>query len=283
MQLYVYDASGKLTLIEGQLKEYFVYAAEEKIVCYNKNNVLYLYDYDENKKENELSDSVRSVYAESAKADNFFTAKADTVNTSKNAHALIFSDDGEWYYYNISEQKTKYMMQELSSSVEIIYEEKAGYLYLLAPNKITYAELSQDGIKERVQVDTLLQADYEYLPADNILVYINADGTLCYSEKGKKSGITSGVTAGTLSSVDNTQNGITYIKDGVQYYCASVKGSPVKMCEQTEQTDTAYTLLYKNRLYFYDADGQLYSCAKKGNGLEKVGDVSRFWLGTKYQ
>ena len=51
MQLYVYDASGKLTLIEGQLKEYFVYAAEEKIVCYNKNNVLYLYDYDENKKE----------------------------------------------------------------------------------------------------------------------------------------------------------------------------------------------------------------------------------------
>lgn len=90
MQLYVYDASGKLTLIEGQLKEYFVYAAEEKIVCYNKNNVLYLYDYDENKKENELSDSVRSVYAESAKADNFFTAKADTVNTSKNAHAADF-------------------------------------------------------------------------------------------------------------------------------------------------------------------------------------------------
>ena len=129
------------------------------------------------------------MYAESAKADNFFTAKADTVNTSKNAHALIFSDDGEWYYYNISEQKTKYMMQELSSSVEIIYEEKAGYLYLLAPNKITYAELSQDGIKERVQVDTLLQADYEYLPADNILVYINADGTLCYSEKGKKAGL----------------------------------------------------------------------------------------------
>ena len=82
MQLYVYDASGKLTLIEGQIKEYFVYAAEEKIVSYNKNNVLYLYDYDENKKENELSDSVRSVYAESAKADNFFTAKADTVNTS---------------------------------------------------------------------------------------------------------------------------------------------------------------------------------------------------------
>lgn len=37
MQLYVYDASGKLTLIEGQLKEYFVYAAEEKIACYNKN------------------------------------------------------------------------------------------------------------------------------------------------------------------------------------------------------------------------------------------------------
>ena len=59
--------------------------------------------------------------------------------------------------------------------------------------------------------------------------------------------------------------------------------SPVNMCAQTEQTDTAYTLLYKNRLYFYDADGQLYSCAKKGNGLEKVGDVSRFWLGTKYQ
>ena len=83
--------------------------------------------------------------------------------------------------------------------------------------------MSQDGIKERVQVDTLLQADYEYLPADNILVYINADGTLCYSEKGKKSGITSGVTAGTLSSVDNTQNGITYIKDGVQYYCADRK------------------------------------------------------------
>ena len=80
-------------------------------------------------------------------------------------------------------------MQELSSSVEIIYEEKAGYLYLLAPNKITYAELSQDGIKERVQVDTLLQADYEYLPADNILVYINADGTLCYSEKERKAGL----------------------------------------------------------------------------------------------
>lgn len=30
MQLYVYDASGKLTLIEGQLKEYFVYAGRRK-------------------------------------------------------------------------------------------------------------------------------------------------------------------------------------------------------------------------------------------------------------
>lgn len=119
--------------------------------------------------------------------------------------------------------------------------------------------------------------DYEYLPADNILVYINADGTLCYSEKGKKSGITSGVTAGTLSSVDNTQNGITYIKDGVQYYCASGKGQTiVKMCEQTEQTDTAYTLRIKTGCIFTMPTDSFIPVQKKGMGLRRLAMFSPF-------
>ena len=131
--------------------------------------------------------------------------------------------------------------------------------------------MSQDGIKERVQVDTLLPG--QIMRIFRRIIYWCTLMQTVHSvtvKKERKAGITSGVTAGTLSSVDNTQNGITYIKDGVQYYCASAKGSPVKMCEQTEQTDTAYTLLYKNRLYFYDAQRQLIPVQKKGMGLRRL-------------
>lgn len=283
VQLYLYNPSGELVLVEQQLKEFFVYAGQEKIVCCNKENVLYVYNYNTLAKSAEISDEVKGIYAESAQTDNFYTAKADIVNTSKSADAFLYSDNGEWYYYDLSEQKAKFVTQETASNVEFVYEEKGGYLYLLLSDKISYAELTQDGIKGLKVIDELPAADYVYLAAENTLLYTNVGQELCYSEKGRKNVIDSGVISSSLSSVGNTQTGFTYIKGGIQYYCSTVKSAAVKMHEMSEGADTSATLFYKNKLYFYDAEGQLYSCQKNGKGLDKVGEVSRFWLGTKYQ
>lgn len=282
IQLYVYDSSEKLILIEQYLRGVYIYAGQEKILCYNKDQVLYTYDYNTLAVSEVISEETKSIYAESVQ-DNFFTSKAETVNTSKSADAVIYSENGSWYYYDFAEHKSHFISQETGSNAEFVYEEKGGYVYILLPNKISYGEITAEGITGLTVVDELSSEDYIYLDEKNELIYRNAAQKLCSLSKNKKTVIDSDVVSGSLSAVGNTDTGFTYIKENAQYYRASIGADAVRMCEVSEGTNTTDTLFYKNRLYFYDAQGQLYSCTKKGKDLNKVGEVERFWLGTEYK
>ena len=104
MQLYVYDASGKLTLIEGQLKEYFVYAQKKKLSATTR--IMYcicMIMMRIKKKMNYLT--VSEACMQKVRRQITFYGKGRYGKYFKEAHALIFSDDGEWYYYNFQNKR----------------------------------------------------------------------------------------------------------------------------------------------------------------------------------
>ena len=73
---------------------------------------------------------------------------------------------------------------------------------------------------------------------------------------------------------------MTYISDGKQYYIKNVTASPVVICEAGELTNTYNTGLYKKKIYYYGADGQLYTCNLKGESQNVIGNVERFFVGS---
>lgn len=282
IQLYVYDSQEKLTLIEKSLREVYVYAGINKLICYNKENELYVYDYEKLSLVETISEETVNVYIE-AEEDNLFSAKAENVNTLKSSDAVIYGESGKWYYYDLSEHKSKFIAQETDANVEFVYEEKSGYVYLLFSDKLAYREITTDGVKEMSELDTLTAGSYIYQGENNVLVYINSDKELCYAQKGKITVIDSGAAAGSLNVVENTDTGFTYVKDSNQYYCKSISTSPVKIYEGAEENGSSQTLLYKNKLYFYTSGNLLYTCSEKGKNLDEFGEVERFWLGTEYK
>ncbi|MBO5459271.1 MAG: hypothetical protein J5981_03365 [Lachnospira sp.] len=282
IQLYVYDLSEKLILVEQSLREAYVYAGHEKLICHNKENELYVYDYEKMSLVETISEEVSNVYIE-AEEDNFFTSNAGTVNALKSSDAVIYGESGKWYYYDLAEHKNKYIAQETDAAAEFVYEEKGGYVYMLFSDRIAYREITSDDVKSMIELDTLTAQNYVYQGESNTLIYINSKKELCCAEKSKITVIDSGVESGSLSQVENTNTGFTYLKGQERYYCESSSAKPVKIYDGAEQKVSGQALLYKNKLYFYTSGNLLYTCSTKGKNLDKFGEVERFWLGTEYK
>ena len=70
------------------------------------------------------------------------------------------------------------------------------------------------------------------------------------------------------------------LTDGKQYYIKNVTASPVVICEAGELTNTSNTGIYKKKIYYYGADGQLYTCNLKGESQNVIGNVERFFVGS---
>ena len=119
-----------------------------------------------------------------------------------------------------------------------------------------------------------------YLADTQELIYVNDAAQLIKAEKGKKTFITEAVKDGSLSLVKNTDEALTYISDGKQYYIKNVTASPVVICEAGELTNTSNTGIYKKKIYYYGADGQLYTCNLKGESQNVIGNVERFFVGS---
>ena len=282
IKLYVYDSSEKLILVEQSLRKAYVYAGHEKLICYNKENDLYVYDYEKMSLVETISEEVSNVYIETEE-DNFFTSNAGTVNALKSSDAVIYGESGKWYYYDLAEHKNKYIAQETDVAAEFVYEEKGGYMYILFSDRIVYREITSDGVKPMVELDTLTAQNYVYQGERNTFIYINSKKELCCAEKSRITVIDSGVESGSLSQVENTDTGFTYLKGQERYYCESSSAKPVKIYDGAEQKVSEQALLYKNKLYFYTSGNVLYTCSTKGKNLDKFGEVEHFWLGTEYK
>jgi hypothetical protein len=282
MNLYVYNTqTEKLTMVEQQLRSVAVYAGQGQLVCFNKDNGLYIYDYEKMQVTETVSEAADSVYTKNSQS-NVFTNKSDGICTQKNT-AIIYGESSSWYYYDSSTGKRTYICAESGTNAEFIYEEKAGFVYVILPKSLRYAEITENGAPVFNTADSLNSLDYIYISRDKTLVYVNSDGELNALTKNKKKTIDTDVTESSLSLVDNTDTGFTYVKNGVQFYRSSTSAQAVELQEVDDASVLRETCFYKNQLYFYNDEGKLCTCTKKGRNLRIVGDVDRFWLGTEYK
>lgn len=162
-----------------------------------------------------------------------------------------------------------------------VYDKKNDYVYWLSNKKLSCARFKDGEISDILFLEnTGNNMNMIYLADTQELVYVNDAAQLIKAEKGKKTFITEAVKDGSLSLVKNTDEALTYISDGKQYYIKNVTASPVVICEAGELTNTSNTGIYKKKIYYYGADGQLYTCNLKGESQNVIGNVERFFVGS---
>lgn len=296
VELYIYEVlkgssifeEGFLTALDENLRSVYIYSEKSTVIFLGNDNALYTYLFGKEKKgaKQLISDEVRNIYAMSGEADGLYTYQAQTVNLSDSADGFIYRDSvsGNCYYHTVSEKQTDDDVpigKATGSGMEFIYEKNSG-IYLISTAGLWYAPLEKDQVPVYTEIDKMGNAlNVVYIASEGKVLFVNADQNLLRVRKGAVKTVAENVSDGSLSQVVNTQQGITYIRDGIQYYRSSSSASEVRMTEVGAEAVTKYTLFYKNRLYFYDSSGELYSCTVKGKDRSLVGEVEQFWLGTQ--
>lgn len=296
VELYLYEVlkggsvfeQGFLTALDENLRSVYIYADKNTVIFLGNDNALYTYLFGKEKKgaKQLVSDEARNIYAMSGETDGVFTYQAQTVNLSDNAEGFIYRDSvtGNCYYHAITDKQTAEDVpvgKVAGSGMEFIYEKNSG-IYLISTAGLWYAPLEQDEIPVYKEIDKMGNAlNVIYIASEGKVLFVNAEQNLLRVKKGAVKTEAEKVSDGSLSRVVNTQQGITYIRDGIQYYRSSSSAQEVRMTEVGADAVTKYTLFYKNRLYYYDASGELYSCTAKGKDRSLVGEVEHFWLGTQ--
>lgn len=269
-----------VTTIERNLKSAYVYSDKDIAIILNDEGRLYQYDY-VRKTTTEVDMYVDSLSTLSY-STNMYTSGAEHVNPSDEADYYMYSASNENYYVEVKSAKSTSLKGVTGNNNIYIYDSKNDYIYWINNKKISYARFKNGVVTDIAVLENAgNNIDVVYLAASGQLVYINDASQLIKAEKGKKTYITENVRDGSLSLVNNTDEAFTYISDGRQYYLKNISANPVVMYEVGEAVNTSATCMYKNRLFFYGGDGQLYSCNLKGESLNNIGSVERFFVGNK--
>lgn len=278
------DASGyvcDVRTIERSLKQSYVYSDKNTIIVLNDDGRLYQYDYVK-KTTTEVDMYVDDVAALSD-TSGMYSSGVEHLNTSDDVESYMYSlSSGENYYVELKNVKTTLLRGITGTSLTYIYDKKNDYIYWISSKKISYAKFKNDEITDvDVLENTGTSVNVVYIPDKEELVYINDAAQLVKAEKGKKTFIADSLRDGSLSLIKNTDEMLTYIADGRQYYIKNTSSKLVEICEAENMVNTSNTSLYKKRLYFYAKDGQLYSCNLKGGAQNQIGSVERFFVGNK--
>ena len=278
------DASGyvcDVRTIERSLKQSYVYSDKNTIIVLNDDGRLYQYDYVK-KTTTEVDMYVDDVAALSD-TSGMYSSGAEHLNTSDDVESYMYSlSSGENYYVELKNVKTTLLRGITGTSLTYIYDKKNDYIYWISSKKISYAKFKNDEITDVDVLENIgTSVNVVYIPDKEELVYINDAAQLVKAEKGKKTFIADSLRDGSLSLIKNTDEMLTYIADGRQYYIKNTSSKPVEICEAENMVNTSNTSLYKKRLYFYAKDGQLYSCNLKGGAQNQIGSVERFFVGNK--
>lgn len=277
---------GVLTVLDEDLHSVYIYAGKDTVIFLGKDNRLFTYRIGRDVKSARtlVSGEAKKIYAMSADTDNIYMDRASTVNLSDQADGFIYSANGQYYYHAVSDKPAEEVAvgTATGSGMAFIYEKNSG-IYLISADSVRYAPAVKNQVPVYTEIDRLGSAsDTVYLSSEDRLLFVNAQGSLISVKKGAAKVLADNVTDGSLNAVGNTQQGITYIREGVRYYRSSPSAQEVRMTQAGQAADTRAALFYKNRLYFYDLSGQLYSCTVKGKDYSIVGEVERFWLGEDY-
>lgn len=284
--------NGTQQLIDDNIQTVNIYTDKSVLICLDKDNSLYLYNYEKMNKKTGIADDVSYVFAMSDETDNVYTYHAGEVNQLKSAEGFIYSINNVCYYHEITDKEVAnktvdeantddYILAKAAgSNMQFIYE-KDSYCYIINAGKISYAKTNGKVMGDYNQIaQTGAMTSFVYIPSQEQLVFIDSDNNLSYVKKGEVKSITNGLTDGTLSLVVNTEEGLSYIKDGAKYYISSVSGNEIKLSDDVTAT-AGRVVFYKNKLYFYKEDGLLYTCTHKGKELNEIGTVEWFWLGSR--
>ena len=269
----------EVNTIERSLNQAYVYSSKEIIVILNTDGRLYQYDYDR-KITTEVDLYVDSVSALGS-STGMYMSGAEHLNAKDDADSYIYSVSENAYYVETKTAKATLLKGVSGAGNMYVYDKKNDYVYCLSNKKLSCARFKDGEISDILFLEnTGNNMNMIYLADTQELIYVNDAAQLVKAEKGKKTFITEAVKDGSLSLVKNTDEALTYISDGKQYYINNVTASPVVICEAGELTNTSNTGIYKKKIYYYGADGQLYTCNLKGESQNVIGNVERFFVGS---
>lgn len=151
-------------------------------------------------------------------------------------------------------------------------------MYIIDGTNLYYATITDGVVSEKKQIDKFGNtANYLYKNSSEEFIYINSEGRLMIANKDKVKQLDDGVSEGSLDTVGNTDNGITYTKNEKRIYRKSPSSGNVELEGTSSETSKIY--FYKNRLYYYTSDGTLCSSTAKGKDYNQIGNVDMLWLG----
>ncbi|MDD3240472.1 MAG: zf-TFIIB domain-containing protein [Lachnospira sp.] len=270
---------GNNVKVESRLRSAYVYSDSNLVICYNDSDRLYTYNYKKDEKKT-IADHVEAIYPMSEESAYLYTSQIKDENTLSEADSLVYQVDGTFMYYNLDHDTKITIGKQTGVNLSFVYEKKNSCIYVISSSAISYAEVKDNKVGEFKKIDQLgVQQNFMYMSDESTLLYVNASNQLMSMNKGTTKQICEQVKDGSVTRVGNTDNGITYVVDQTQYYRSDLSASEVAMYTESGLSDTTDTYLYKNRLYFYNAAKELYSCTLKGKDNHKIGQVDSLWLG----
>lgn len=269
--------SGNQSIISLDIRDAYIYPEDNKVIYYTTGNGLYLYDY-EKKSRVLIADDVTDVCAMSDSYENTFVHGAHKVNQLSAANAIVYRVDNEYIYYNIENGGHISFGDNILSNAEFAYDKKNSSVYIIDGTNLYYAVITDGVVSEKKQIDKFGNtANYLYRNSSEEFIYINSEGRLMIANKDKVKQLDDGVSEGSLDTVGNTDNGITYTKNEKRIYRKSPSSGNVELEGTSSETSKIY--FYKNRLYYYTSDGTLCSSTVKGKDYNQIGNVDMLWLG----
>lgn len=269
--------SGNQSIISLDIRDAYIYPEDNKVIYYTTGNGLYLYDY-EKKSRVLIADDVTDVCAMSDSYENTFVHGAHKVNQLSAANAIVYRVDNEYIYYNIENGGHISFGDNILSNAEFAYDKKNSSVYIIDGTNLYYAAITDGVVSEKKQIDKFGNtANYLYRNSSEEFIYINSEGRLMIANKDKVKQLDDGVSEGSLDTVGNTDNGITYTKNEKRIYRKSPSSGNVELEGTSSETSKIY--FYKNRLYYYTSDGTLCSSTVKGKDYNQIGNVDMLWFG----
>lgn len=265
------------SIISADIRDAYIYPEDNKVIYYTTGNGLYLYDY-EKRSRVLIADDVTDICAMSDSYENTFVHGAHKVNQLSAANAIVYRVDNEYIYYNIENGGQISFGDNILSNAEFVYDKKNSSVYIIDGTNLYYATITDGVVSEKKQIDKFGNtANYLYKNSSEEFIYINSEGRLMIANKDKVKQLDDGVSEGSLDTVGNTDNGITYTKNEKRIYRKSPSSGNVELEGTSSETSKIY--FYKNRLYYYTSDGTLCSSTAKGKDYNQIGNVDTLWLG----
>lgn len=268
-----------------QLSEYVrqscVYADRQLIIYNTEDDELYSFYYGKNKTQKVIAQDVTAIYPMVNEKKNYYSYRASQVNTDKDTTAIIYVSDGNAWLYDCAEKNPVAVLVDAVSGTagEYIITDSCG-IYSINSSILKYASFKNDKAGEYKDVIKLGNtSNFVYFADKEVIAAVDGNGKLQLVKKGVLTYVTDNVSEGSLTIINNTDSGLTYIRNNVQYYYNMTTAKEFVMTETAEKASTSDTLMYRKKLYYYNGDGRMCSCTVKGRDNKLIGDVEKFWLG----